>query len=137
MLPLFFLSAIQDSTGVDVTRRRFSPRASSVAEARRFATDGISDPDLSSRVATVVSELATNAIRHAKSGFQVEVRTDDSGVRVTVIDPDPAPPRQVIGSLGDATGRGLMIVEALADRWGFHPEGAGKAVWAELDTSPA
>lgn len=134
MLPLPIVSAVYDSTGVDVTQRRFSSRTSSVAKARRFATGGISDPDLASRVAVVVSELATNAIRHAKSAFLLEVRTDDGGVRVTVSDADPAPPRQIVGGKrSDPTGRGLVIVEALADRWGFHPAGAGKAVWAELD----
>ena len=134
MLPPLIISALHDSMGVEVTRRRFASRASSVAKARRFAVGEITDPELASRVSTVVSELATNAIRHAKSAFRLEVRRDDGVVRVTVSDDDPSPPRQVSGNTpSDPTGRGLLIVDALADRWGFHPEGLGKAVWAELD----
>lgn len=133
---MFFLlvSAVQDSTGVDVIRRRFTARASSVAKARQFAVTGITDPELRSRVATVVSELATNAIRHARTAFNLEVRTDSSGIRVTVADSDPSPPKIMDGvSPHEPAGRGLMIVAALADRWGYEPDGHGKSVWAELD----
>src|SRR5690554_2818783 len=134
MLFPLIVTAVQDPTGVDVIRRRFAPRVSSVSRARRFATEKISDPDLASRVATVVSELATNAIRHARSGFRLEVRTDSSSIRVTVFDTDPTPPRLLDGGPHEPTGRGLRIVAALANRWGFHPDGNGKAVWAEIDT---
>ena len=133
MLPFIIVTAVHRTTGADVMQKRFSARASSVAKARKFAIGGISDPDLASRVATVVSELATNAIRHAKSAFRLDVRRSDSGIRVTVSDDDPSPPRQHTGTVAGPTGRGLLIVEALSDRWGFHPEGLGKAVWAEID----
>jgi anti-sigma regulatory factor (Ser/Thr protein kinase) len=98
------------------------------------AVVGIHDPELASRVAMVVSELATNAIRHAKTAFRLEVRNDSDGVRVIVSDSDPSPPR-IMHGIGpkEPSGRGLVIVAALADRWGFHPEGRGKSVWAELD----
>lgn len=132
--PLIVTAAADSSTGIAGNQRRFSARPASVAKARRFAVEGIEDADIASRVATVVSELATNAIRHAKSAFLLEVDSNDGHVRVSVFDPSTDPPRQSIRAKGDPTGRGLMIVEALSDRWGFHPDGDGKVVWAEIDT---
>lgn len=132
MFPLMFTTAVSDSPGV-AAQRRFSGRPSSIAKARRFATRDIDDGEVAARVATVVSELATNAIRHAKSAFLLEVRSNNGHVRIAVADVSSDPPRQSVRAKGDPTGRGLMIVEAMADRWGFHPDGDGKVVWAEID----
>lgn len=132
MLPII-VSAMSESTHLRTSQKRFSARPASVAQARHFAVKGIDDDDLASRVATIVSELATNAIRHAKSAFVLEVSSDDGRVRVAVTDISTDPPRQSIREKGDPTGRGLQIVEALSDRWGFHPDGDGKVVWAEFD----
>ncbi|MFO7299708.1 MAG: ATP-binding protein [Actinomycetes bacterium] len=129
----FLTTAVQDPTGVEVIRRRFAPRASSVSKARRLATRQIEDPELATRVATVVSELTSNAVLHARSGFQLEVRTDSSAIRVTVYDGDPELPQPVDSSPREPSGRGLQIVAALSDRWGSHPHRDGKAVWAEID----
>ncbi|MGW3202825.1 ATP-binding protein [Streptomyces sp. NPDC001135] len=54
-------------------------------------------------------------------------------VRVEVADRSSrAPVPRCVG--GDATGgRGLALVDCLADRWGWSPEGAGKSIWCELD----
>lgn len=133
MIPLLFISTVSDSPGVTSSQRRFSARPSSVAKARRFATQDIEDTELAVRIATVVSELATNAIRHAKSAFVLEVRSHDGHVRVAITDVSADPPRPSVRAKGDPTGRGLMIVEAMSDRWGFHPDGVGKVVWAEID----
>ncbi|WP_159400359.1 ATP-binding protein [Streptomyces sp. XY431] len=64
------------------------------------------------------------------------LRLDAAGavVRFEVEDQGAALPRRV-ASLGDdqaVTGRGLLMVEALAVRWGSDPTGTGKVVWAEL-----
>jgi GAF domain-containing protein/anti-sigma regulatory factor (Ser/Thr protein kinase) len=84
----------------------------------------------------LVTEVVANAIRHAE-GERVElaVSIDDAAVRVEVgdegdSDPVPGPPP----GIEDPGGRGLMIVEALASRWGYErrPDG-GKRVWFELD----
>lgn len=133
MIPPLFITAVSDSPGVTSNQRRFSARLSSIAKARRFATRDVEDTELAARIATVVSELATNAIRHAKSAFVLEVRSHDGRVRIAVTDVSSDPPRPSVRAKGDPTGRGLMIVEAMSDRWGFHPDGAGKVVWAEID----
>ncbi|AEW95815.1 hypothetical protein SCATT_34440 [Streptantibioticus cattleyicolor NRRL 8057 = DSM 46488] len=85
----------------------------------------------------VLSELLTNAVRHARvsPGREIEtrfVRVGD-GVRIEVHDADDRWP--VAREMGaDAPGgRGLLLVAALADVWDVAPrEGVGKVVWAEV-----
>ncbi len=78
--------------------------------------------------AVVSSELATNAVVHARSRFSVEVRARDGGLRVDVSDGAPAP----TGGWSVQRGHGLSIVGALSDRWGVSAAPDGKTVWAEL-----
>jgi two-component sensor histidine kinase len=96
--------------------------------------------ELSSTVALVVGELAANAVRHGRvpgRNFAVRVVVDESAgfARVEVVDASatrPLPgPRQAPED--DESGRGLMLVDLLATRWGSCPrEPLGKIVWAEL-----
>lgn len=79
----------------------------------------------------VLSELATNAIRHARSGFSVAARRTDSGVLLSVRDSSAVQPT-VRNEPTDASGRGLRIVSALASTWGVEHAPEGKTVWAEL-----
>jgi anti-sigma regulatory factor (Ser/Thr protein kinase) len=81
------------------------------------------------------SELVTNAIEHAGApqfGLQVVRLTGPEAVAVMVTDPSPCPPvkRDPVGD--NEHGRGLHIVEALSDRWGWQPAAPGKAVYAIL-----
>ena len=133
MLPPLIIGAAPESTEVG-TVRRFPPRPTSVAKARKFAISSIdADGDLSSKVESLVSELATNAVRHARTPFLVAVRSDERGVRVDVTDSSPEPPHMRPIDPVDPTGRGLVVVEALADRWGYESDSAGKTVWFEID----
>ncbi len=82
----------------------------------------------------LVSELATNAVRHAGTPFQVTVDAQAPGIRVAVIDGDVHHSPQV-GRPGrqDTSGRGLLIVEDLAEGWGIEGVGNGsKSVWFTL-----
>jgi anti-sigma regulatory factor (Ser/Thr protein kinase) len=83
--------------------------------------------------ALVLSELVTNAIVHAHAGCTIEMKHDDHCLRLEVRDPSPTPP--VIGAAHphDIGGRGLHIVEAIANAWGWEPTIDGKTVWANLD----
>ncbi|MEU6224840.1 ATP-binding protein [Streptomyces sp. NPDC047042] len=92
--------------------------------------------DVAGDVALVVSELMTNALLHGSiRGRLIRVRLAVTGaaLRVEVSDPraERVPwPREVSGE--DQFGRGLLLVGALAGRWGVEPrEGVGKTVWAE------
>jgi len=87
----------------------------------------------------VVSELATNAIVHAGTYLEVTLTREPAALRVAVADggpplPEghPAPPRPIATS-----GRGLYIIQSIAQRWGSDPTPNGKRVWAELPASQA
>jgi anti-sigma regulatory factor (Ser/Thr protein kinase) len=90
---------------------------------------------LTDDAALVVSELVGNAVRH--SGLP-ELRVSVALVeprrfRVAVSDGSSAAPRPRHPADDSESGRGLFLVEAVADRWGTSPErDGGKSVWAEL-----
>lgn len=98
---------------------------------------GFADGEHLLRLRTLASEIVTNAILHAKTPFSVTVTGDGDRVRVSVRDGSRALPKKRNYGVDKPTGRGLHIVEALADRWGFHPEEDGKTVWFELDRGAA
>lgn len=107
----------------------------SIAEARRFAAKAVAPlhPELCDAVSLLVSELATNAIRHGESTFAVEVEALADCVRVKVSDAGEGWPTTADTVPTDTRGRGLRIVDAFADNWGvFSDKRAGKTVWFEL-----
>jgi serine/threonine-protein kinase RsbW len=81
----------------------------------------------------LTSELVTNAVKHANSGTRVAVEVVGPRVRVSVSDDGPGVPTPTIGgSSPDAeSGRGLELVESLAEQWGVTPHDVGKTVWFE------
>lgn len=86
----------------------------------------------------LVSELVTNACRHARTpaGREIGIRCAlrDGTLRVEVSDASDLLPRSRDASAEDESGRGLALVTALADAWDAHPRscGIGKTVWFEL-----
>lgn len=125
---------VSDSNAV---HRSFVAEASAVPEVRRFTIEALRpclEPgtDLTGDVQLVVSELATNAVRHAGSGFTVRLTCDGDVVRVAVVDPGSEHPAQIDPDRSTVGGRGLRIVELLADRWGVENLGVGKSIWAEF-----
>ncbi len=83
-----------------------------------------------------VSELVTNAVRHARTGGSLLVlRLEAAGtsLRIEVHDADPQWPRLSLPAALGESGFGFVIVDALASKWGVSNTAAGKAVWAELD----
>ncbi len=119
--------------------------ASSVGVARRrlvsdLMTAGIYDSAVCD-VALVISELLSNALRHAAPlpGSQIRVawRIDEESVQVSVSDGGG----MTVPELGEPTpgatgGRGLRIVERLSRRWGTSTGDAGTTVWAEVPVRP-
>jgi len=105
----------------------------SVPQARRFVDERLPESCWADDVALLVSELASNAVRHARSPFTVAVGCDASMVRVEVTDDSPAVPVPQAPPVDAVTGRGLMIVQALARRWGVETTESGKVVWFEID----
>lgn len=83
----------------------------------------------------LVTELVTNALVHTEGGAEVSASVKGARLRVEVRDGAARRPRPYVPSADDGThGRGLVLVEALADTWGVDPPalGPGKVVWFEL-----
>ena len=119
--------------------QHFPRRSESVSEARRFVRDMLVDQPSEARdsIELMVSELATNCIRHAHSAFDVTLQTTRRTVRVEVCDNRPGRPTPQSPSPSEPTGRGLRIVEALSDTWGVDPSPGGKVVWFEIKPAGA
>jgi CheY-like chemotaxis protein/anti-sigma regulatory factor (Ser/Thr protein kinase) len=119
--------------------RTFGPDPVASAQARRFVRSTLhaGDTDLVSTVELLVSELVANAVVHAGSGPAVDVVVRDDTVRVEVFDTDPTPPALRTPDPTTPGGRGISIVEHLADSWGTEVLVDGKIVWFEVDRAPA
>lgn len=84
----------------------------------------------------LASELFANALDHGEGPIILQVSRVPGELRVRVADESSAGPKVRAVTLDDTRGRGLMILEALAARWGVDPraDGRGKAVWFALRT---
>lgn len=114
------------------------PVPEAIAAFRRFVKGTLElwgEDELVEDALLVTSEMATNAIRHARSAFHASVVRAGRTVRISIQDTGPgtASPRQAADD--DLSGRGLVILDALAQRWGVEERVGGKAVWAELRSS--
>lgn len=115
--------------------RIYLPIPESVPAARHFVVDVLrswGNEDLAADAALIISELATNALSHAMSPFRAVLDRRGRGLRIGVEDAaDIALERR--SPPADATsGRGVTIIEALSERWGYSSVPGGKVVWAEL-----
>jgi anti-sigma regulatory factor (Ser/Thr protein kinase) len=117
-----------------VSALELPPSTDSVPVARQFArrAAGDSSADLETLV-LLVSEVVTNAVLHARSTIQLDIRPARDVVRVEVRDASPLEPRVHHFHLTSGTGRGLRMLEQLARRWGVEadPRG-GTVVWFEV-----
>jgi anti-sigma regulatory factor (Ser/Thr protein kinase) len=124
-------------------KQKFPESTSSVPLARQFVAKSLTAvaPELSETAALLVSELATNAVLHAESDFEVVVvyPSPSGRVRIEVSDRDKSLPTPSRPPPHVPHGRGLLLVSTLADEWGVQePRGrAGKAVWFELTPTAA
>jgi len=86
----------------------------------------------------LVSELVTNSVEHAQCVSVTVLLMYAAGMlRLEVRDQDTAHvPVQKSPEPGDVDGRGLVIVQALSDRWGVRVTSSGKTVWCELAVPP-
>jgi hypothetical protein len=111
--------------------------AGDVPRARHAVTSALRDDavrtDLDA-VELIVTELLTNALLHGTAPVSVRACTDhDHVVRVEVNDGAADVPHRTEAGPTSETGRGLLLVSALASRWGVMPTVSGKTVWAEID----
>ena len=96
------------------------------------------DGDLVDTAVLLVSELATNAVRHASGRFRLTLFAAHGVLRCEVGDTGCREPRVRDTAAGaEESGRGMFLVDALARRWGCRRDGPGKTVWFELGTCGA
>ena len=117
-----------------------APISSSASAARRIIESAIDDTPLArviDEALLLVTELVTNAIVHAGTDIELHVQTTLDALRVEVVDqsagllalmpPNPSETRE--------GGRGLLLLDALADEWGTRHFGWGKSVWFTLGSA--
>ena len=106
---------------------------SSVRTARRAVTAFCATLEVEpSNAALIVSELVANAVEHGHGPVTTTACWQSSRVRVEVTDEGHGQPTVEHPELLRERGRGLMIVAALADKWGVAETTSGTLVWAEL-----
>jgi serine/threonine-protein kinase RsbW len=118
--------------------RAFPGLSQEVAHARHFVSALLSERGPVEDAVLIVSELATNAVRHSLSGaadgwFLVIVRFRDDLVRIEVIDQGGARVPHLCDVTGqEESGRGLLLIAACAKDWGVKNVPGGRSVWADL-----
>jgi anti-sigma regulatory factor (Ser/Thr protein kinase) len=82
----------------------------------------------------IVSELITNAVTHTRCRLARVTITliGDGAVRIVVADTSKSVPIMASPASDAGSGRGLLLVDALSDCWGYRLHRSGKVVWAEL-----
>jgi anti-sigma regulatory factor (Ser/Thr protein kinase) len=118
-------------------RATLSANPEQVAEARRLVAGYLAERgDDDGEVAVLLtSELVTNAILYGRAPLELRAQADGAALRVEVHDLDPTSPPVLRHDvdLVEIGGRGLQLVDTLADRWGWAENDYGKVVWFELD----
>ncbi|QPP05273.1 SpoIIE family protein phosphatase [Streptomyces bathyalis] len=110
-----------------------------VTHARALASHCLDQWDLSDaafNVELIVSELVTNAIRHASGPLRLRL-IRHTALICEVYDASSTSPRLHHARTTDEGGRGLFLVAQIAERWGTRYTGEGKIIWAEYDLPTA
>ncbi|MDI3386477.1 ATP-binding protein [Streptomyces sp. B-S-A8] len=121
------------------------PDPAEVGRARRWARSRLAgsgieaDEPLAETLVLLISELVTNAVVHTGCPAVLRLllppapQSAPGTVRVEVADVSARPPRPRQAEGDDTNGRGLALVDGLADRWGWQSDGGGKRIWCEVD----
>ncbi|MFJ8464592.1 ATP-binding protein [Streptomyces swartbergensis] len=145
----FSVKTVEDEAG-DGTERAQAPQLRrrlgradlrAVPEARRALRELLGQWGRTARsdvAELLTSELVTNAIVHTDHDAVLTATVGPRGLRVEVRDFVARRPRLRVSVADDGTnGRGLFLVQSLADAWGVRAHGVGKAVWFELEAEAA
>jgi hypothetical protein len=136
------LDAAKGAThGLVVAPRRsvaLGPDRQAPARSRQFALDTCTEwglPKYGNVAELLASELVTNAVVHARTPMEVTMHRFDTSIGLSVRDGDPRPMHrpEPDGNLAAEHGRGLLMLDAMADAWGCNPTVDGKVVWARIN----
>jgi len=106
--------------------------------ARRATRDALAAwqlGDLEETAVLLVSELVTNAVRHARNTGTITLKltSTETDLRAEVHDCDRHWPQPRTPAECDESGYGFVLIESLAGQWGVHRTMTGKTVWAEIE----
>lgn len=138
--PLLPLAREPVPEGAEVAVHEVGPEFAAIGEARRFLRNTLARWSVADQVVDTavlcLDELVTNALIHTQTGCAVRVMLDDGVLTTAVRDAGPAglPPPVHDDDPLRVHGRGLQLVEALADRWGSELDSVGTTVWFTLET---
>ncbi|WRZ89813.1 ATP-binding protein [Streptomyces sp. NBC_01007] len=129
--------AIDQPDGAQLRRRLGKADLRAVPEVRKALRELLrhwGKPGRSEIAELLTSELVTNALIHTDDDALLTATIGPRGLRVEVRDFVARRPRLCVPNADDGThGRGLVLVQSLADAWGVRAHGVGKAVWFELN----
>ncbi|MGW3104498.1 SpoIIE family protein phosphatase [Streptomyces sp. NPDC001100] len=109
--------------------------ARAATEGRSFVVDTLTAWNCAHRAddaRLLVSEILTNAFRHAQGPLGLQLRRTADELAVEISDCSPHLPQPRPAAEDDESGRGLILVDALADGWGVRPTDQGKTTWFTL-----
>lgn len=110
-----------------------TPAAPSVARRHIGRALSSSPPEIVDVVALMVSELATNCVRYVDTDFTMSIEQTPHSVRIDIVDGRDGGVTMQRPGPEQPTGRGLRIVDELADKWGVDAiETGGKSIWFTL-----
>ncbi|KOU73449.1 hypothetical protein ADK57_08740 [Streptomyces sp. MMG1533] len=134
-------SAMEEAPAPQLKRRLRRADLGAVPESRKALRELLRHwgrPGRAEVAELLTSELVTNAIIHTDHDALLTATVGPRGLRVEVRDFVSRRPRLRVPNADDGThGRGLVLVQSLADAWGVRVHGVGKAVWFELDAGVA
>jgi PAS domain S-box-containing protein len=113
------------------------PEPRQVAAGRRFTRDTLTawrHTELADTACLLVSEILTNAVWHARQTIGLRLHHTAREIIAEITDDNTQLPQRILPAPADESGRGLTLVDALADAWGARLSGTGKVVWFTLAT---
>lgn len=121
------------NTGAAVIDLTLPAVSSTPRKARLLVAERFGDHPRCGDLLVCVSEAVTNAVLHAGTALRLVVRDDGILLRIEVTDADPTIPIRRDPDPKTPTGRGLHLIERLAERWGVDGRRDGKTIWFEVD----
>ena len=124
-----------ETHGSTEVRHALPPVPEAVPSARALLRDAVEGTPFADRLEDgelALSELVTNALLHGRERISVTLRVGPQSLRVEVCDANPVSPSFSMLDPTAVTGRGLLLISAVSDRWGVDPAPGGKVVWFEL-----
>ncbi|MEH0819542.1 MULTISPECIES: ATP-binding protein [unclassified Micromonospora] len=113
-----------------------APVVGAARHAREMVADGCARwgvPQLAEPASIAVTEMVNNVVAHARTPMTVRIAPRDSSLHVAVRDHSPRQPAYAgLAPLTSTGGRGLLLIDTVARRWGSTPVPGGKVVWCVL-----